>query len=213
MELHTLYRLLFRHYGPQHWWPAESPYEMMVGAILTQNTAWANVKKTIANFGEKLTPAFVTEISDGELEEIIRPSGFFRQKAARLKTLTGWYARYRYDIETARAQGTDTLRMELLALKGVGRETADSILLYALQKPVFVIDAYTRRVFARLGFAVPSEYEVFRRFFEENLPRDPALYNEYHALIVRHATTVCRKRPDCADCPFAPSCPGARNDD
>lgn len=206
MEPEGLYRLLLETYGPQHWWPARTPYEMMVGAILTQNTAWVNVRRAIANFDGRLSPAFVLDAPCGQLEEIIRPSGFFRQKAVRLKTLTRWFAGYGCDIAAVRAQDAGALRAELLALCGVGRETADSILLYAALKPVFVIDAYTRRVFVRLGAAVPEGYEPFRALMEQKLPPDVPLYNEFHALLVRHAASVCRKRPDCAACAVRPFC-------
>jgi len=207
--LSQLYNILFREYGPRYWWPASTPYEMMVGAILTQNTAWANVEKALANFEGRLSPQFIASVSGKELARIIRPSGYYNQKALSLKALTGWFEKYSYEIEKAREGEGQALRLELLAVKGIGRETADSILIYALNKPFFIVDAYTRRLLFRFGCAVDDvigSYEDLRLRIENNIPRELKLYNEFHALIVEHAKRCCRKLPLCAGCPLAAVC-------
>lgn len=204
--LMDLYERLLKAYGRRNWWPAKTPYEVMVGAILTQNTNWGNVQKAIANFGERLTPEFVAGVPLEELAEILRPSGYYNQKAIKLKALTEWFKKYNYDIERVREVDGEVLREELLAVKGVGRETADSILTYALNKPFFVIDAYTRRIFSRLGYQVPKDYDAFRLEIEDRLPKELELFNEYHALIVGHAVKHCKKKSNCADCPLEDRC-------
>ena len=208
-QLQAIYRQLWQSYGPQHWWPASSPYEMMVGAVLTQNTAWSNVEKALTAFEHRLSPQFIAQVPEGELAAIIRSSGYHNQKAARLKALTAWFAGYAYDIQLAARCPGEELRRQLLAIKGIGPETADSILLYALNKRFFVIDAYTRRIMARLGEPVPSGYDSFRSAIEARLPRDTRLYNEFHALLVVHAKRHCRKRPECQGCPLGSQCPQA----
>lgn len=205
-KFEEIYNQLFKSYGPQNWWPAETPYEMMVGAVLTQNTSWNNVKRAIDNFKGNLSPEFIDNLTDEELCEYIRPSGFFNMKAKRLRGLNVWYSKYGYDASKAEKEDTIKLRDELLSVSGIGRETADSILLYAFNKPVFVIDAYTRRVFSRFGFLIPDDYDDIRRLFEENLKKDYRLYNEYHALIVNHAKLYCKKKPACKDCPLSHNC-------
>ncbi len=176
----ALYNSLLRSYGPQGWWPAESRFEIVAGALLTQNTNWANVEKAIANLKSagRLKPESLLETGERELETLIRPSGFFRQKARRLKLLTKNYLEFE-------RRGVAPTRRELLRIKGVGRETADSILLYAYGKPYFVIDAYTRRFCATYCLCGCGDYDEYRAFFESNLPRDVRLYKEYHALIVQ----------------------------
>jgi endonuclease-3 related protein len=209
------YRLLFDRHGPQHWWPGESPFEVMVGAVLTQNTAWGNVEKAIANLkrADALGCAAMLALTDGELAELIRPAGYFNVKAARLKSLCRFLAQRGVAEAPERLAGQDNLaavRRDLLAVHGVGEETADSILLYALGLPSFVVDAYTRRAFARLGLLRGGErYGDIQRQFEAHLPRDLALYNEYHALIVQLGKSHCRPRPRCADCPLNSICPNA----
>jgi endonuclease-3 related protein len=204
--LKDIFRMLFGAYGEQHWWPAGSPFEMMTGAILTQNTSWSNVERAIANFGGALTPDFVIGCPLEELRLIVRPSGFFNQKAGRLKGLARWFKSYGCDVEAVNRNAPEKIRAELLSLGGVGRETADSIMLYAFGRPYFVIDAYTRRVFARLGCDLPETYEGIRDYFESRLPRDSALFNEFHALIVRHAKVRCKAQPDCPGCPLESAC-------
>jgi endonuclease-3 related protein len=205
-DLINIYQRLLTAYGPRHWWPAETPFEMMVGAILTQNTAWSNVEKAIAAFAGRLAPDFVDQVDLAVLAGIIRSSGYHNQKALRLKTLTRWFAGYGYDVNAAMRLNGDLLRQELLGLNGIGPETADSILLYALRKEYFVVDAYTRRIFARLGEVVPDKYDDFRQKIESRLPRCTEVYGEFHALLVEHAKRHCRKKPACDGCPLASSC-------
>lgn len=179
----------------------------MVGAILTQNAAWPNVERAIANLrrARKLNPRAILALSSAELQRLIRPSGFFRVKARRLRAFVDYYVtRYQGSIARMRREPLAHLRPELLAVHGVGPETADSILLYALDKPSFVIDAYTRRILERHGLvAHKAAYDDVRAMFEKSLPRRTKLYNEYHALFVRLAKTHCRTRPRCDGCPLA----------
>jgi endonuclease-3 related protein len=203
---------LKRHFGPLHWWPAESPFEVAVGAILTQNTAWTNVEKAIANLraANVLSPLELQKLAIPVLEDLIKPAGFFRQKARYLHQFTNFLVEHcGGDIATLCAGPLNDVRQRLLALKGVGPETADSILLYAAERPSFVIDAYTRRIFSRLGILQGKQhYETIRRRFMEALPHETKLFNEYHALIVELAKTVCRKNsPACDECPLLSSCP------
>jgi endonuclease-3 related protein len=196
----SLYKRLFKHYGPQHWWPADSPWEMMVGAILTQNTSWTNVEKAITSLkNSKARPLrSMARVPRKRLEKLIRSSGYFRQKAHRLK---GFARAVLKDPSLARDRG------RLLAQHGIGPETADSILLYASGQPVFVIDAYTRRLGQRLGWFESNDYHGVQDFFHERLARDAALYNEYHALIVRHSKEFCTSRhPKCPECPVQVQC-------
>jgi len=201
-DLRVVYKTLLAFYGPRNWWPAKTTFEMMVGAILTQNTAWTNVEKAIANFGERLSPEFIETVSHEELSEIIRPSGYYNQKAVYLKALTAWFKKYSYDLNKVMENQEEALRQELLSVKGVGRETADSILTYALEKPFFIVDAYTKRILVRIGYELPSTYDEIRLLIEEKLPRDLDLYNEFHALIVEQAKRFCQKKPLCEGCPL-----------
>jgi endonuclease III related protein len=202
---------LQERYGPQHWWPADSPFEVMVGAILTQNTAWSNVERAILGLRQAnlLHPQGLAEAEPARVAEYIRPAGYFNVKARRLQS----FCRYLLETggESALARlDTDALRHQLLAVHGVGPETADDILLYAFQRPVFVVDAYTRRLFGRLGLcATDVPYESLRLGVEQALRGGHALYNELHALIVRHAKEHCRKRPACGGCPVGSRCPQA----
>lgn len=205
ISLTDLYSTLYSRYGDLGWWPAKDAYEMCIGAILTQNTSWSSVEKAIANFGDRLSPDYVNSISDEELTDIIRPSGFFNQKAERIRILTRWLAKYGYDPANAAAP-TETLRSELLALKGVGRETADSILVYAFGRLSFVVDAYTRRLLGRLGYDVPQDYDDIRVMIEASIERELYLYNNFHALIVEHCKQHCLKKPRCEGCPLASHC-------
>lgn len=205
-RLVLIYEALLMRYGELHWWPAETPYEVMVGAVLTQNTAWGNVEKALANFGERLSPAFVADAPHEVLIELIRPAGFFNQKAGYLKALTAWYAQYDWDVPTVRREPLAKLRAELLAVRGIGPETADSILLYAFGFPTFVVDAYTMRLCERLPIDAGANYAAVKSHFEANLPQSAQLYNDFHALIVIHAKTHCRKKPSCDGCPLGESC-------
>ena len=209
-----IYQRLFEHFGPQHWWPAETPFEVMIGAILTQNTAWSNVEKAIANLrtADTLTPQTLADLPQTQLEQLIRPAGFFRQKASRLKTLARLLeTEYRGEIADLCSGELEVARARLLAFNGIGPETADSILLYACTRPTFVVDAYTRRLFSRLGLLEEdASYTEIRAQFMSGLPGEVALFNEYHALIVAHCKRYCRKRrPDCAACPLCTGCPAA----
>ncbi len=209
----SIYQQLHTRYGVRHWWPADTPFEVMLGAILTQNTAWTNVEKALANLkaADCIDPEAILACPLVELARRIRPSGYYNQKAARLKRIAAFVLQHG-GIGRLRGQPLEELRPRLLALNGVGPETADSILLYALEKPVFVIDAYTRRIFSRLGALRGDErYETLRALFERSLPaRDTALFNEYHALIVEHAKRHCKVKPLCAGCPLAADCAEAR---
>ncbi len=195
-------------YGPQHWWPGDSPFEVMVGAILTQNTAWPNVEKAIANLKRAglLSPGGLAAAPPDQVAGLIRPSGYFNIKAGRLRCFCVFLLE-KGGEEALRREETAVLRKALLEVHGVGPETADDMLLYAFQRPVFVIDAYTRRIFYRLGLAQGSEsYEALRQGFESALGPDVDLFNEYHALIVRHAKEACGKKPDCGACCLADIC-------
>lgn len=203
--LDIYYRLL-EHFGPQNWWPAKSRFEVIVGAILTQNTAWGNVVKALDNLSAKklMSPTRLREAKKAELAKLIKPAGYYNIKADRLKEFLKFlFRRYRGDLRRVFLARTETLRDELLKVRGIGEETADSILLYAAQRPVFVVDAYTRRVLFRHKLVSSrSTYHQIQSIFTENLPRDVGLYNEYHALIVRLGKTYCTAKPYCEACPI-----------
>ncbi|MBI4321487.1 MAG: hypothetical protein HY675_23590 [Chloroflexi bacterium] len=182
---------------------------MIVGAILTQSVTWSNVEKAIANLkaATALDPVALDSLPIDELARLIRPSRFFNAKAGKIKAFLNHLRAYGYDLDVLFSSDVDSLRQELLSVKGIGPETADSIILYAAFKPVFVIDAYTRRLMSRLGLASDDvDYEGLRRFFEAHLPHDVALFNEYHALIVRHSNRTCLKKPICSGCPLVSTC-------
>ncbi len=204
-RLMDIYERLLSRYGDPRWWPAETPYEVIVGAVLTQNTAWGNVEKAIANFGE-MSPAYVLALTHEKLADIVRPAGFFNSKAGYLQTVTRWYAQYGFSDEAVRRLPHDRVREELLSLKGVGRETADSIMLYAFGFPSFVVDAYTMRLVRRLPLKAGKDYEAVKAFFEQNLDCDAELFNRYHALIVLNGNRHCRKEPKCDGCPIRELC-------
>ena len=201
-----IYEILLEAYGDLRWWPAKTPYEVIVGAVLTQNTAWSNVEKAIANFGKNLLPETVANLEISELSEIIRPAGFFNQKTQYLKAVTAWFARYDYNAPTVKRQPLEKLRAELLATRGIGPETADSILLYAFGFPTFVVDAYTVRLCGRYPIDAGKGYAPLKVYFEDNLPQSAEVYNNFHALIVTNAKKHCRKKPSCADCPLIQTC-------
>jgi endonuclease-3 related protein len=205
-KLIEIYDHLHSHYGNLSWWPAETPYEVIVGAVLTQNTAWTNVEKAIANFKAELSPDLILNLSHEELIKIINPAGFFNQKARYLKNVTSWFSNYAFDVSVVQKKDIKTLRTELLNIKGVGRETADSILLYAFEFPTFVVDAYTVRLLKRFPIEIKYDYEVIRAYFEDSIPKDIDLYNNYHALIVINGKNHCRKRPVCTGCPLYNQC-------
>jgi endonuclease-3 related protein len=197
-DLIEIYNALYAHYGPQNWWPGDTALEMMVGAVLTQNTNWQNVEKAIANLKRAgaLSAAAIHIMPESRLAELIRPSGYFNIKAKRLKAFIGYFMdRYGGSVARMKKAKCDTLREEFLSVKGIGPETADSILLYALGCPTFVVDAYTKRIFSRHGFfPETADYHEVRKFFMDRLPVDVKLYNEYHALIVRLGKDRCMKK-------------------
>lgn len=197
-----LYDRLLAAYGPQHWWPAETQFEVIVGAVLTQNTAWTNVEKAILSLQQsaQLDLEIIHQLDHDSLAVLIRPSGYFNIKARRLKNLCEWILQ-QGGMEGLTKLSTPELRDGLLSVNGIGPETADDILLYAFNRPVFVIDAYTRRLLVKLGLIEGTEpYEQLRQGFETSLNPDTELYNEYHALVVRHAKQKCTKATDCLHC-------------
>lgn len=201
-----IYQKMFDALGPQQWWPGETPFEVIIGAILTQNTNWSNVEKAIKNLKAdgKLSPEGIKNVPLAELAKLIRPSGFFNVKARRVKAFIHWlFSRYEGSLSRMFSQDLQTLRNELLSVKGIGPETADSILLYAGNMPTFVVDAYTHRIFSRHGFiAEESTYEEMKSFFEERLPKDVKLFNEYHALLVHIGKRYCKPKKACEPCPL-----------
>ncbi len=208
-DLRAIYKMLFKAYGPQHWWPGDTAFEVMVGAVLTQNTSWSNVERAIANLRRwrLLAHSHLHGISTRQLALHIRPSGYFNIKARRLKNLIDFVQNvYGGSLRKMFADNPFVLRQKLLGVNGIGYETADSILLYAGGKPFFVVDAYTKRVFSRHGFIdADAPYHTVQELFMENLQKNRLLYNEYHALIVRVGKEHCKKaRPLCDGCPLEP---------
>lgn len=202
-----IYRKLSSTFGPQYWWPAQTPFEVMVGAILVQNTNWKNVEKAIARLKAKkvLTPRKLHVLSLRQLARYIRPAGYFNVKARRLKNFVAFFiARYSGSVARMRAQPLESLRPQLLTVNGIGEETADSILLYALEKPIFVIDAYTKRIFIRHKIFQPNvTYQKAQEFFHDRLRPSVTLYNEYHALLVHTGKTFCQASSvRCSQCPL-----------
>jgi endonuclease-3 related protein len=208
-----VYRRLRERFGPARWWPGESPFEVCVGAILVQNTSWANVERTLDGLKKRRLLSFraLDRLPASRLAPLLRSSGTFRVKARRLRAFLDFVSsEYRGRVAAMRQEDLPRLRRKLLAVPGIGPETADSIALYAAEQASFVVDAYTRRVFARLGLLRGGEsYAEIQRFFHENLPRDAGLYNDYHAQIVRLGKDYCRARPRCPDCPLRDICPAA----
>ncbi len=208
-----LYGMLEAHYGRLDWWPAESPFEIMVGAVLTQRTAWGNVEMAL----ERLRTAGIASVEDllalttEELEGLVRSSGTYRQKAGRLKRLFSIVERdHRGDIEAFLDRPAGALRQDLLSVHGIGPETADSIVLYAAGRPAFVVDAYTRRVLERLGTDAGRTYDEVAAWFTSGLPEDPDLYNNFHAVLVELGKDHCRMEPLCKGCPLETHCPYPR---
>ncbi len=204
--LRAIYDCLAAHYGPTNWWPGDTPFEIAVGAVLTQNTAWGNVEKAIANLKKEnlLKPEKILECSDPALEKALRPSGYFRVKAKRLRSFCRYLTdRYKGDMSRMKRRHLESLRPELLQVNGIGPETCDDILLYACEKPVFVIDAYTRRILGRHGLIDSNiTYEALRELFERKLGPDVALFKEYHGLLVYAGKDFCRRSPACSMCPL-----------
>lgn len=210
--LPQIYEHLLDHFGPQHWWPGDTPFEVMVGAMLTQNTAWTNVEKAILRLRERglLDAAAMLAAPIEILADSIRPAGYYNVKARRLHALCSFLAGQGVLSDPYRlraAADIPTLRQQLLAVHGIGEETADSILLYALELPSFVVDAYTRRIFTRLGvFRGNENYAAIQAHFRDQMPEDLACYNEYHAQIVMLGKLVCRPSPRCPICPLNDIC-------
>jgi endonuclease-3 related protein len=209
-RLIDIYNILLESFGLQGWWPAKTRFEVVVGAILTQNTNWKNVEKVIQEMEKRglLKPEKLRALPEKQLAEIIRPAGYFNQKARKLRCfLHYFFEEYDADMGRFSQKQTDQLRAELLDIWGIGPETADSILLYAAEKPTFVVDAYTRRVFSRVGLVdARIGYDQLKQIFEDNLPKDVGLFKEYHALIDELAKRYCLPKPLCARCPVKKYC-------
>ena len=204
--LMNIYRKLYQAYGPRDWWPAETSFEVMVGAILTQNTSWRNVEKAIQKLKGKgvLNPEGIHDLKKSQLASLIKSSGYYRIKADRLKAFVNFlFEEFDGDLKRMGRERLGELREKLLGVKGIGPETADSILLYGLKKSIFVVDAYTKRILSRHKMILENTaYEEVQKLFMEHLPLDEKLFNEYHALLVHLGKTVCKKIPRCDICPL-----------
>ena len=214
--LRAIYDRLLARFGGQNWWPGDSPFEIIIGAILTQSTNWGNVSKALDNLKRVgvLSPQGLAALPDDRLAELIRPSGYYHAKTRKLRAFIDLLlSDYGGDLDRLLALDLVDLRRVLLATHGIGPETADSIILYAAGKPSFVVDAYTRRVFSRLGLCpAQGTYQDLQDLFRRNLPADAPLFNEYHALIVHLGKTTCTKnRPRCIACPLLDLCPTGQN--
>ena len=205
-ELKKIYDLLYNRFGPQYWWPGDATFEIIISAILTQNTNWTNVEKAIANLktANALSPDRLYGISRDGLAQMIRPAGYFNIKAKRVKNFLNWlFENYDGSIEQMGNTNTLLLREQLLSISGIGAETADSILLYGLEREVFVVDTYTSRIATRHGLIEPEhDYLQLQQLFEMNLPTESSLFNEYHALLVRLGKEFCKTKPLCDNCPL-----------
>jgi endonuclease III related protein len=205
-QLMGIYRRLYAAFGSRHWWPAETAEEAIIGAILAQNTSWKNVEQAIAALKARKALAFraIDAMDEEKLSQVIRPARFLNQKARALKVFAGFFGRqYEYSLPRMKKRDARELRDELLGLYRIGPETADSILLYALEKPVFVIDAYTKRILSRHGLLpLEGSYADYQQFFTDNLPPDVRLFNEYHALLVHTGNRFCKPKPLCTGCPL-----------
>ena len=205
-QLMAIYNRLLKTFGTRNWWPADTAEEVIFGAILAQSTSWRNAKQAIdaLKSSKKLTFKAISKTPSEELANLIRPARFLNQKSKALKNFAEYFrSSYGFSINKMKRRDTEELRDELLSLYRIGPETADSILLYAFEKPVFVIDVYTKRIFSRHGFMNEEDsYTDFQRFFMDNLSRDTALYNEYHALIVHLGNQLCKPKPLCSGCPL-----------
>ena len=215
VSLLRIYERLFHAYGPQHWWPGDSPFEIIIGAILTQSTAWTNVEKALNNLKNAgvLSPESLRDIPEADLARLIQPSGYFNAKAKKVKAFMAylWDARHG-DLDSLLHGNPVCLRDELLSIYGIGPETADDIVLYAAVMPSFVIDAYTRRILQRLGLDQgATTYDEYQQVFHTSLPPDMPLFNEYHGLLVKHGKDVCKKRPVCAGCCLLEVCPTGKS--
>jgi len=200
----NMYYHLMARYGRQYWWPAQEPFEIIVGAILTQSAAWRNVEKAIANLksAQALSPEALRRLNLSEVAGLIYPCGYYNAKTLKLKSLAHWLGEYyNDDLSKLFINNAEHIRQQLLSVYGIGQETAASIILYAANKPIFVIDAYTRRIINRIGLAPDSNsYAAYQNLFMHNLPADTQLFNEYHALLVCLGKSVCRTNPFCHQC-------------
>jgi endonuclease-3 related protein len=204
--LMAIYRKLHQSFGSRRWWPGENAFEVMVGAILTQNTNWRNVEKAIQQMKKRgvLSLQEIRRLKKSQLATLVRSSGYYRIKAERLKAFVNFLFENYGNIKTMRREELEPLREKLLRVKGIGPETADSILLYGLKKPIFVVDAYTKRILSRHGIvSEKADYEEIQNLFMQHLPRDEKLFNEYHALLVHVGKTFCKKVPRCDICPLS----------
>ncbi|MBM7559974.1 endonuclease III domain-containing protein [Marinitoga litoralis] len=209
IDLMKIYEILYENFDiPNGWWPGENEFEIMIGALLTQNTNWNNVEKSLSNLKNNnlLAPELLYSLPINKLEELIKPSGFYTVKARYLKNLLEWFKKYNFSFDKVKQKEKLELRNELLNIKGIGKETADSILLYAFDKMFFVIDAYTKRLISRLGINLKNDYDEYQKFFEINIPKDIMLYKNYHGLIVEHSKKYCKKNPLCQNCFFKNIC-------
>ncbi len=204
--LPKIYERLFKTFGPQAWWPAQSPFEVIVGAILTQNTNWGNVEKALTNLKQKnlLSPELLHKIPIKKLTLLIRPAGYFNVKTKRLKSFIHFlFENYNGDLKKMGQEETEVLRQKLLSVNGIGPETADSILLYAFHKPIFVVDSYTKRILYRHDLIdKDDDYHSVQKIFMSSLALDEKMFNEYHALLVRVAKDYCKTKPQCEQCPL-----------
>ncbi len=202
--LKEIFDRLENRYGPQYWWPGDTPFEIVVGAILTQSAAWTNVEKAIHNLKstDVLSPERIRDLPLEQLVQLVRPSGYYNAKAEKLKAFVNWlFENYKGNLAKLSSVKPEVLRKQLLLVHGIGKETADSIVLYAVKKPVFVIDAYTIRIISRIGLLPEkTSYEEYQIYFMQHLPADVKLYNEFHALLVRLGKEACRKIPVCFKC-------------
>jgi endonuclease-3 related protein len=206
LKLKTIYQTLYSYYGDLQWWPADTAFEVIVGAVLTQNTAWTNVEKAIRQFDGGLSPERIIDLPAEKLQEIIRPAGYFRQKSQYLKAVTEWFMSYDCDEALIKRHSLSDVRSELLQVRGVGNETADSILLYAFNFPTFVVDAYTMRLFRRFPIDAGTTYMEVKDFCESTLPRKADDYKHFHALIVQNGKDFCKKKMACTGCPLEQLC-------
>ena len=206
----NIYDELMACYGSQHWWPAQEPFEVIVGAILTQSAAWGNVEKAVANLraAKALSPRALRQLPQSKLATLVHPCGYYNAKAVKLKAFAYWLGNHYHDhLDKLFANNTDDLRQQLLSIHGIGQETADSIILYAANKPIFVIDGYTRRIINRIGLAPDrNSYAAYQALFMNHLPPDAELFNEYHALLVYLGKNVCRSRSLCQQCCLSNVC-------
>ncbi len=209
MDLKEIYETLLKYFGEQYWWPGETRFEIIVGAILTQQTSWRNVEKAIQNLKKEnmLNEVSLHKAAVKKIEKTIKPSGFYKIKTKRLKNFLNFmFKKYDGNLGKFFNLPKEQLRKELLSINGVGKETADSMILYAAEKPIFVVDAYTHRIFNRIGIINWNNYEKTRIFFEEKLEKSIEVFKEFHALIVQLGKNICKPKPKCNICPLNRRC-------